>query len=89
MTVIKYEKDTEKNFENIIVFKRLLNGVLSGWTVKPATGYQLQRSSQYDTGTDADTANETPVKKCFSQVTMPKNYNWDNFDWIAVPVDQK
>lgn len=75
------------NYENIIVYDRYINDVFNGWKAVPVSGYVMYNTAANDTELDPDTMEEIPVTYYYTQVNMPRNYNWANFTWVAVPRD--
>jgi hypothetical protein len=72
------------NYENIIVYDRYINDAFNGWKAVPAEGYVMYDANANDTELDPDTMEERPVTYYYTQLNMPRTYNWANFSWVAV-----
>ena len=84
-TVVTETIDTSFNFPHIDIYKRFYDGVQNAWRAYTQEGYVMYSPSQdVFTSTDPNTGEEITVTNYFRMVGMPLNYNFDNFDYIAV-----
>ena len=79
-----YEKAEEYNFPNIEVYRRMNDGVQSGWRIVTKEGYVMYNPNEPQIGYDEDD-NEIEVFFYYTVKIAPQNYNFDNFPWVAVP----
>ena len=86
MAVYTYEISTEHNFPNITVYRRLKDGILSGWEVKVNDGYVMYNPNDPQIEYDEDD-NEITVYWYYTIKVLPVTYNFANFPWVAVPRD--
>lgn len=97
MAVYTVEVATEFNFPNITVYKKLEDGVHYAWRINPNEGYVMYdtRDENYepvidpDTGlpqTDPETGEmiEVPVTYYYTVASLPLQYDFANFPWVAV-----
>lgn len=77
----------EYNFPNIIVHKKLENGVQYAWRINTNIGYVMYNINDNNTELDPITGEEVPVTYYYTVAHCPLNYNFGNFSWIAVPRD--
>lgn len=82
-----YELSTEHNYPNITVYRRIVNGELSGWQINANEGYVFYDTTANNTELDPETMEERPVIYYKTVASLPRNYNWDNFPYVAVPRD--
>lgn len=88
MAVYTQVLSTEHNvYPDITIYDRLRDGVLSGWDVYANEGYVMYHANANDTELDPDTMEEIPVTYYYTEAGLPPNYNWANFDYVAVPRD--
>ena len=87
MAVYTYELATDYNFSHINLYRRYKDGVFNGWKAETEEGYVMYDSTANDTEFDPITMEERPVTYYYVGTTLPKNYNIDNFPYIAVPRD--
>ena len=86
MAVYTYVVSTEHNiYPNLTVYDRLADGVPSGWRVNANEGYVYYNANDSYTDIDPDTGEEIPVTYYYTQTLLPRTYNWNNFDLVAVP----
>lgn len=85
MATYTREIATEFNFPNITVYHVLADGVLTAYEVRTNMGYVMYNPNANDTELDPETMQERPVIYCYAYKGMPKNYNFANFPWVAVP----
>lgn len=71
--------NTKHSFPKIEVYEILKNGVLSSYQARPIEGYVM-----YDTSA-TDVEEDMPVTYYYKMVGLPKDYIFDNFNWVAVP----
>ena len=84
MAVWTFPISEEHNiYQNLTVYERRRDGVLSGWKVNPNDGYVLYDTAANDVEYD-ENGNEFSVTYYYTEVIMPNNTNWDNFSWAAV-----
>ena len=86
MAVYTEELNTNYNFTNINIFNILKDGVLNGYKAIPYDGYVMY-SPTNDVITlppNPETGEETTEIYYGRQAILPLNYNWGNFDYIAV-----
>jgi hypothetical protein len=81
-----YEIATEYNFPNITVYRKVNDGVQSGWRVETNEGYVMYDPNDPQIGYDEDD-NEIEVFYYYTVKILTLNYNFDNFPWVAVPRD--
>ena len=85
MAEFVYEIDAERNiYPNITVEKKYYEGVFSGWRITANEGYVFYDTTANDTELDPDTMEETPVTYYYTLAYKNKNYNWNNFHYVAV-----
>lgn len=93
--------NTTYNFPNIDIHNRYKDGVLCAYRAYPQDGYVMyDRNDELteakidpDTGDfviDEETGDivEVPVIHYFTMAGLPLNYNFDNFSWVAVLVNE-
>lgn len=73
------------SFPNIDIYNILKDGELNGYKAIPHTGYVMYSpSSDVFTNIDPMTGEEVTETYYCRLVGLPLNYNFDNFDYIAV-----
>lgn len=83
-----FEVSEEHNiYPNLTVYNRLEDGAEAGWRVNANEGYVFYNTRANNTEIDPDTMEERPVTYYYTVSYLPRNYNWDNFDFVAVPRD--
>lgn len=87
MAQFTLEVATEFNYPNLTVYKKLFDGVQSGWRVIPDDGYVMYDTAENNTELDPETEEEIPVIYYYTSLNRPLNARWDNFSWVAVPRD--
>lgn len=87
MAVYTMEVTTEYVFPNLIVYKKLKDGVHYAWRVVPVEGYVMYDTAANWTDIDPVTGEEIPVIYYYTSLDCPLNANFDNFTWVAVPRD--
>ena len=76
---------TEHNFPNLTIEGMYSEGVLSGYRLTANEGYVFYDSTANDTEMDPVTMMPIPVTYYYTLAYMPKNYNFANFPYVAVP----
>lgn len=87
-----YEKATEFNFPNITIYKRMKDGVQTGWRMNADAGYVFYDVTADDTEMDFETNQEVPVTYYSRVRYLQLKRDFTNFPFIAVPeseVDKK
>lgn len=88
MAVYTYEIATDITFPNITVYRKLRDGVHSGYRVNTNDGYvMIDTSIEYNTIIDEVTGEYVDPPQYFRQMHCPLSYNFNNFTWVAVPED--
>ena len=88
MTEAIYRISMEHNaYPNFTVYDRFYNGEASGWKVITNEGYVFYDPSDENIEYDPETLEPISVIHYYTQINFPRNYNWDNFNLIAVPRD--
>ena len=87
MAVYTYELATDIVFPNITVYRKLNEGTLVGYEVYSNEGYVMYDTSANHTEQDPETMEEIPVIYYYTWLSCPRNYNFNNFTWVAVPRD--
>ena len=95
-----YELATDYNYPNINVYRRYINDVFNGWKFETAEDYVMYDTTANNTEAQIDPTTglpvfdpatgqpvEIPVTYYYTVYTASKNYNFDNFHWVAVPRD--
>lgn len=72
-------------YPNITVYEKYLNGVFSGWEIRANEGYVFYNTTENNTELDPETNEEIPVTYYYTLARKNKNYNWNNFHYVAVP----
>lgn len=81
-----YFLPTDYNFPNLIiegVYNAETNAHIN-YRVTPAEGYVFYDTNANDVETDPDTGEEIPVIYYKVLAYIPKNFNFDNFPYVAV-----
>ena len=77
--------DTTFNFPNITISKTYRNGEHNGYDIVPNDGYVMySQSLDVITNIDPFTGEEVTETYYCRYAWIPKNFNFDNFDYIAV-----
>ena len=87
MAVYTYELSTEHNFPGISIYKKLEDGVHYAWEVRANEGYVFYNVNANDTEWNEDLQEEVPVTYYYIIKSLPLNFNFANFPWVAVPRD--
>lgn len=88
MAVVTYQLSTEhNNYPNFTVYDRFADGEPRGWRVVTNEGWVFYDPSEENTEPDPDTFEPIPVIYYYTEIYYPRNFNWDNFNLIAVPRD--
>ena len=83
-----YVLSTEFSFPNISVYTRYWNETeFSGYRINANEGYVFYDTTANDTEIDPETMEERPVIYYRTLAYLPRNYNMDNFPYVAVPRD--
>jgi hypothetical protein len=69
------------------VYERYLNGEFAGWEIRANEGYVFYDTTENFTELNPDTMEEIPVIYYYTLALKNKNYNWNNFHYVAVPRD--
>ena len=76
---------TNYNFPNLIVEETHLNGRHTGYRVTPADGYVFYDTTEENYEPDPNNDElEIPVTYYYTIAYLPLNYNFDNFQFVAV-----
>ena len=82
----KYEVSPAHNvYENMTVYDRYRDGVPSGWRVEANDGFVMYQENEVHTEI-IDGEETTVIYYCTVAMINPY-FNWDNFDFVAVPRD--
>ena len=85
MAVYTETIDTSFNYPHIDIYKTFRDGVQNGYNAYLQEGYVVYSASQdVFTTLDPITGEEITLTNYFRMVGFPLNYNFDNFDHIAV-----
>lgn len=87
MATYTQELDTSFNFPHIKIYKKLEDGVLYAYSIKADDGYVMYDTTENSTEIDPETEEIIPVIYYFTEASVPKWYDFDNFPWVAVPRD--
>ena len=87
MATFTLELSTEYSFPNILLYKKLRDGVHVAWKIYPADGYVMYDTTDETYEIDPETGEEIPATYYFVDVDLPLNYPFDSFPWVAVPRD--
>lgn len=86
MATIVYEPSTY-NFPNLTIEKGMVDGIVRLYRLTANEGYVFYDTTANDTETDPETMEERPVIYYRTVASLPANYNFANFPYIAVPRD--
>lgn len=76
---------TEYNFPNLTIEGRCSDGVLVGYRLTANEGYVFYDINAHDTELDPETMEEIPVTYYYTLAYLPRNCNFANFHYAAVP----
>lgn len=77
--------NTNFNYPNITIYDILADGVCTGYEARPNEGYVMYSlSNDVITDINPETGEEITNTYYCRLVGLPLNYNFDNFDYIAV-----
>ena len=82
--MIEYELMLNHNYPNIIVWRRLNNGELSGFKFEAAEGYVMYNPNEIFYELNIETDKEIPVFYYYTQYNTNAKYQIKNFPYIAV-----
>lgn len=85
MAVVTYEIATDINIPNITIERRYSDGVLMGYRMTANEGYVFYDVNANDMELDPETMEERPVTYYYTIGILPRNTNFDNFHYVAVP----
>lgn len=85
MATWTYEVATEFNFPNITIYRRLKDGVQTGWRMNANDGYVFYDTTANDVELNPDTMEETPVIYYYRVRYLSLNRDFTNFPFVAVP----
>lgn len=85
MAVWTYEVATEFNFPNITIYKRLRDGIQTGWRANANEGYVFYDPNEINLELDPETGEDIQVTYYFRVSYLPLNHNFANFRYVAVP----
>ena len=82
---------TDLNFPNLTLYRRYNDGEHTGYRLNANEGYVFYDSTEetFELKLDEETGNlvEVPVTYYYTLAYLTRNYNFDNFPYIAVPRD--
>lgn len=79
-----YEKATEFNFPNITIYRRLKDGIQTGWRMNANDGYVFYDTSANDFEIDPATFREVPVIYYYKVRYLTLNRDFTEFPFVAV-----
>lgn len=79
---------TEYNFPNITVYRKYRDGVHYAWRFVSNEGYVMYDTTANNTELDPETMLERPVIYYYTNVDCPLNYNFDNFAFKAISINE-
>ena len=71
-------------FPNLIVENKYIDGEHRGWRVTPAEGYVFYDLTDENIEPDPETGEEGPVTYYYPLAYLPRYYDFDNFQFVAV-----
>lgn len=81
----RFEIDTSKNYENIVVEKKFRNDVFKGYRITPKEGYLLKETiTEYN----EETKQSEDITTYSGVIYTPSKFNFDEFKCIAVLEDE-
>ena len=76
------------DFPNLIVENKYIDGEHRGWRVTPTEGYVFyDLTDEVITELDPETGEEVSVIYYYTLAYLPRNYNFEEFQVVAVPRD--
>ena len=87
MAVWTYEEATEFNFPNITIYRRLRDGVQTGWRMNANDGYVFYDTTAHDVEINPDTMEEIPVIYYYRDRYLTLKRDFTNFPFVAVPIN--
>ncbi len=85
-----FTEEKEKNlvFPNITIERRLRNGQPCAYIASADDGYVIYDTSAENYIQDSPDAEPQKVIHYHSRIICPLNFDFSNFTWAAVPVDE-
>ena len=85
MATYTKELSTQHNFPNIDIYIQYCDGVFNGYEAVPQAGYVMYSPAK-DVMVERDPETDEEVTNTYycRLVILPLNYNFNNFDYIAV-----
>lgn len=74
-------------YPHIDVYRTYYNGELNGYEACTHAGYVMYDTTATDIELNPDTMEEIPVMYYYTATYMPKNYNFNNFHYVAALKD--
>lgn len=87
MATYTQEIETDIMLENMTVYKVFRDEAHSSYKIFANEGYVIYDTNDNNIETDINTGEIRPVVYYSLNVGVPKNYNFSNCSWIAVPRD--
>lgn len=88
MAVYTQELSNAYSFPNILLYAKLKDGVQYAWQLYPAEGYVMYDTTDetFELQPDPETGEdiEVPVTYYYTDVSLPLQYDFANFPWVAV-----
>ena len=79
-----YEKETKFNFEHITIYKRLCDGVQTGWMMEADNGYVFYDTTANNTYVDAQSGIVIPIVYYYRSRYLNLNRDFNTFPFVAV-----
>lgn len=87
MTYTK-EITTDYSFPNIILYKKYRDNEHYAWFIAPEEGYVFYDITDKNFEINLETEEEIPVIHYYTMANLPLNYDFENFPWRAVALDE-
>lgn len=84
---MEYVLATDIMIPNISIYRTYVNGNHTGYRANANEGYVFYDITANDVEFDPETDEEIPVTYYYTVAILPKNINFDNFPFVAVPRD--
>jgi hypothetical protein len=86
MASVTFKISTEHNiYPNLTVYDRFADDAPVGWKLEADEGYVFYDQNANNTEIDPETMEQRPAIYYYTITLMPRNYNWNNFAFVAVP----
>lgn len=74
-------------YPNITVYEKYIDSEFRGWEIRANEGYVFYDTTAENYEPDPDTMELIPVIYYYTIASKNRNYNWNNFHYVAVPRD--